>query len=872
MSMVKEVWTHPLERPYDPGPMYRLGLLFVLFLAAAAAVATPVSAAIGTPTARWGFDETSGTVAVDAAGSMDGTILGASPVADGQVGHAFRFDGEDRVSIPDAATQRGSMVVIDLWVRSASPTDGQVLIDKGSMLCGGSGYALVVDGKYVTGHYRDLRANTGVQVVRAASTVILDTLWDGEWHHVTMLINNRSDGYGGMSLRIDGWWYTSSAYAQSEGVDYGDAGGEPLEIGGAADGCAPGFVGDIDQVRLYDRIVLEEDLIQDEPRLESTLTIDSIAPDAVSKRSTVDVTLSPSQGRPGRLRVYVTADDGVERGVGALELLYHWQLHDDGRYRVNWQGDYGGESLLRVRFEPTSPSPALPSEDTAPVTIPKKVTRTNIDFEQVNVADEPIRIAANVTQGNTPPTGDVQVWEKTAGGMVLVGTGQGNFETDLPGRPAGTYRFEGRFLGDARHLPSTSALTDVVVLPGLTPGEVKINGGADVTDDPIVTVAVPAIGATALWISTDPNDPMDPQRFFTQPYASEITTWLTAPWFGDDGDGVRTVWVRWADALGRWSDFYSDTIVLDRGVEAGTIQIANGADVVTSGEVVVAVPIDDASDVDAVHLSNDGVAWTGFDYSSSLPWTLAPGDGVRTVYARWQDSNGRTSPVQADTIVVDATAPSVSRPAIRFAGGASVTGSVPIRVTWSGSDLGLGIARYEIQQRIDAGAWVSLSTIWGSTSMDRAAWTARAYTFRVRAVDRAGNVGAWQTSPARRFTAYQESSPSLTYTGRWTTASSAAYWGGGLRAASGSGRSVSLRRTAYGFAWVAPVGPTRGSARVYVNGTYVATVSLYAKSGRGSRVVFEKTWGTNATRTITIRVSGTAGHPRVDLDGLIALN
>jgi hypothetical protein len=165
-----------------------------------------------------------------------------------------------------------------------------------------------------------------------------------------------------------------------------------------------------------------------------------------------------------------------------------------------------------------------------------------------------------------------------------------------------------------------------------------------------------------------------------------------------------------------------------------------------------------------------------------------------------------------------------------------------------------------------------LSTSLLMPRIDRAVSPGRAYAFRVRAIDRAGHASHWQAGYTRRFTAYQESSPSLSYGGRWTLASNSSYWGGRSRASSTAGRTVSLRRTGHGFAWVAPVGPTRGTAKVYINGVFVSTVNLYSPTSGRSRVVFERVWATSGTRTITIRVSGTAGHPRVDVDGLIALN
>ena len=61
-------------------------------------------------------------------------------------------------------------------------------------------------------------------------------------------------------------------------------------------------------------------------------------------------------------------------------------------------------------------------------------------------------------------------------------------------------------------------------------------------------------------------------------------------------------------------------------------------------------------------------------------------------------------------------------------------------------------------------------------------------------------------------------------------------------------------------------------ADVYVNGTLVKTVSLYASATSTKQVVFTKSWSSAAKRTIVIKVRGTSGHPRVDIDGLQILN
>ena len=68
---------------------------------------------------------------------------------------------------------------------------------------------------------------------------------------------------------------------------------------------------------------------------------------------------------------------------------------------------------------------------------------------------------------------------------------------------------------------------------------------------------------------------------------------------------------------------------------------------------------------------------------------------------------------------------------------------------------------------------------------------------------------------------------------------------------------------------VSRTGPARGKARIYVNGVLKATVDLYAASYQNQRVVWTASWSSTAKRTITVRVVGTSGRPRVDLDAFV---
>ena len=57
-----------------------------------------------------------------------------------------------------------------------------------------------------------------------------------------------------------------------------------------------------------------------------------------------------------------------------------------------------------------------------------------------------------------------------------------------------------------------------------------------------------------------------------------------------------------------------------------------------------------------------------------------------------------------------------------------------------------------------------------------------------------------------------------------------------------------------------------------MNGTKVATVDLYAPTSQTKQVVWSQDWSTSARRTIQVRVAGTPGRSRVDVDGFFTLS
>jgi hypothetical protein len=314
--------------------------------------------------------------------------------------------------------------------------------------------------------------------------------------------------------------------------------------------------------------------------------------------------------------------------------------------------------------------------------------------------------------------------------------------------------------------------------------------------------------------------------------------------------------------------------IVDLTPPSGTTSVAGGATYVASSTVTVSTPATDAaSGVRSVALSNDGTRWTTRAYAPSQLWTLPTTNGTRQVFVKWRNGAGAWSAIKSDAIALDTVAPIVTAPQRGFVVGSAISdGRITLRVPWSGSDATSGIARYQFAQRTDAGAWTIVATALTSPRIDRSLPVGHTYQFRVRAIDKAGNIGAWASGPSINLARFSESSTRISYIGSWRTVRDSAFWGGAARTSSTAGAKASITFTGRSIAWIARKGPNRGKAIIYVNGVQVASVDLYAATYQNQRVAWAATWSSSIARKVTIRVVGTSSRPRVDVDAFVTAN
>ena len=67
-----------------------------------------------------------------------------------------------------------------------------------------------------------------------------------------------------------------------------------------------------------------------------------------------------------------------------------------------------------------------------------------------------------------------------------------------------------------------------------------------------------------------------------------------------------------------------------------------------------------------------------------------------------------------------------------------------------------------------------------------------------------------------------------------------------------AGATATFTFTGKRVTWYGPVGPTRGKAKVSIDGTYVRTVDLHASGFTARKAVFTTSWSTAGAHTLTI--------------------
>jgi YD repeat-containing protein len=188
------------------------------------------------------------------------------------------------------------------------------------------------------------------------------------------------------------------------------------------------------------------------------------------------------------------------------------------------------------------------------------------------------------------------------------------------------------------------------------------------------------------------------------------------------------------DIAGNSEAVKTHVYIIDTILPTGTMTINAGATATNNTSVTLTLTCSDANGCAQMQFSNDNITWaTPVTYATTKSWTLASGDGTKTVYAKFKDTAGNWSTVYNDTIVLDATAPVTTASPVEGLYNTSQT------VTLACSD-GTGSGCNKIYYTTNGTTPTTASTVY-STPLTIAATT----TLKYFATDIAGNSEAVKT-------------------------------------------------------------------------------------------------------------------------------
>jgi transglycosylase-like protein len=175
-------------------------------------------------------------------------------------------------------------------------------------------------------------------------------------------------------------------------------------------------------------------------------------------------------------------------------------------------------------------------------------------------------------------------------------------------------------------------------------------------------------------------------------------------------------------------------------------------------------------------------------------------------------------------------------------------------------------------------SWPVVAHWWltGSSERNPALWSSfsRTYVTRVMTIMKTGRSAAG-TPPRSSSTSWLDSkdtrigetAAAIVYRGSWSTARFSGYSARQVKYATKTGAAAILTFTGKGIAWIGPTGPTRGTARVYIDGKFVKAVDLRRSRFHARVLLFARAFPAGGSHTIKIAVSS-SGRP-VAIDELV---
>ncbi len=225
----------------------------LIFIATAFLISVPTAFADPNLVSWWKFDEGTGSTAYDSAGDNNGVVYGATWTT-GQISGALDFDGsDDYVSVPDNnSLDMDNQMTITAWVRLNANSGISTVVGKqpsGTASMGASGnYAFMIYSDTLILSHQTSTDRTEVLYESIPHSVAAEV-----WQHVAVTLKEGDS----VNFYINGFPAGTSPQNQSFGI----INNEPLRIG-KTKGDVDWFDGAIDDVRIYNRALSEEEIRQ----------------------------------------------------------------------------------------------------------------------------------------------------------------------------------------------------------------------------------------------------------------------------------------------------------------------------------------------------------------------------------------------------------------------------------------------------------------------------------------------------------------------------------------------------------------------------------------------------------------------------------
>ncbi|MFO7991635.1 MAG: S8 family serine peptidase [Thermoplasmata archaeon] len=464
---------------------------------------------------------------------------------------------------------------------------------------------------------------------------------------------------------------------------------------------------------------------------DPTITITSPSDDAYIGSSSVDIQWSGSDGTSGidHYEIQLNAGSWIDKGTSTSHTFTGLS---DGSHtvRVRAYDNAGNYATDRVDFTVDTTAPTVditspqPNEAIGSTDVTIEWTATNggsgIDYSEIRI------------DGGSWETPD------SATSHQYNGLSEGEHTVDV------------RAFDNAGNVGSDSVTFEVDVTDP-TDSSIDINGGDTYTNTRDVTLFLYATdsgsGVTEMRIG---------KGYTSNPADATWSDWMTyqetlpETLLNSEPDGDRYMFFLARDAAGNVGIYDDDSIILDR-VNPETTPYLSGSGQVVDGEFWY------TTDVDVYLESTDSLSgvyntyYTIDDGSEQIgnSFTLTS-DGIHTVEYYSEDNAGNEEAVDTITIRIDQNAPIVTVPIeADYEGGPDkdYDKDGEFVVYWTGDDNGIGIEKYELEEKIDNGAWnpitisdlaTSINVNWGENG--------KTYYYHVRATDKLGHTSGWTFS------------------------------------------------------------------------------------------------------------------------------